>query len=78
MYCGSAFLNTLNHFKKVRAICHSINEMETGLSQLSQSSGAVTGDSEKKNWTMTDQSILSSDPWSLCKSQLAPGSLFFF
>ena len=49
MYFGSAFLNALNHFKKVRAICHSINEMETGLSQLSQSSGAVTGDSEKKN-----------------------------
>lgn len=58
MYFGSAFLNALNHFKKVRAICHSINEMATGLSQLSQSSGAVTGDSEKKkdnNWPKYSQ-----------------------
>ena len=78
MYFGSEFLSALNHFKKVRAICHSINEMETGLSQLSQSSGAVTGDSEKKKWTITDQSILSNDPRSLCKSQLAPVTLFFF
>ena len=48
MYYGSAFLNTLNHFKKVRAICHFINETENGPSQLSQSSGAVTEDSDKK------------------------------
>ena len=32
----------------------------------------------KKNWTITDQSILSNDPTSLCKSQLTPVSLFFF
>ena len=32
----------------------------------------------KKKWTITDQSILSNDPWSLCKSQLARVTLFFY
>ena len=32
MYFGSAFLNALNHLKKVRAIRHSLNKTQTGLS----------------------------------------------
>ena len=40
--------------------------------------GLLLGTVKKKKWTITDQSILSNDPWSLCKSQLAPVTLFFF
>ena len=72
MYFGSAFLNTLNHFKKVRAICHFINETENG-----PSSGAVTEDSDKKldnNWTKYSQ---DSSQRSLQKSTCPSFHLFF-